>query len=241
MLDYNSNQTEINFGNSVQPRTRMLNEIIQMIGPLVTIPSTIRKIFSKVSVIYSREQEIPENPFLNSILTNLNSEHKKIFPKYEIQRLEGLIWSTREEFCRYYRTLEWEVYCKRLEGQKNWSELANFCDSKKDEWSDFLQEYTGHVTGISWLKVYSSGHVLTRIMELGVTAYFRLKEYQIEVELLQSLISQNVFLTEHKGRWYDELTKITDLYLDKSLARQLCLEALSDKCIIASKKFNLSN
>ena len=75
-------------------------------------------------------------------------------------------------------------------------------------------------------------------MEFGVNAFFRLKEYQMQVDLLQSLISQNVFLIEHKGRWYDELTKITDLYLDKNYAKQCCLDALSDTNVIASKCFS---
>lgn len=213
----------------------MLQDINQITGHIINIPSNVRQLFSKVSVIYSREQEIPEKPFLNSILTNLTSDYKKCFPIYKIQRLEGLIWSTREEFCAYFKTLESEMHCKSLDHQKDWSQLAELCESKKEEWLEFIRDYTGHITGITWLKVYSSGHVLTRIMELGANAYFRLKEYHMQAELLQALISQNVFLIEHKGRWYDELTKIADLYLDKNLAKQLCLDALCDDNVIARK------
>lgn len=211
----------------------MLDEINLITGSIINIPINVRQLFSKVSVIYSREQEIPEKPFLNSILTNLTSDYKKSFPVYKIQRLEGLIWSTRDEFCQYFKCLEFESHCKSLENQKEWTGLADFCDARKEEWLAFLRDYTGHVTGISWLKVYSSGYVLTRIMEMGANAYFKLKEYQMQAEIIQALISQNVFLIEHKGRWYDELTKIADLYLEKSLARQLCLDALCDENVIA--------
>lgn len=232
LLNYNSKQTEINFGNAKEKRNRMLDEVNQFTGNIINIPCHVRQVFYKISVIYGREQTIPEKPFLNSILTNLTSDDKKCFPNYKIQRLDGLMWSCRDEFCTYFSSLECEVACKRLETQKDWIGLAQLCESKRDEWLETLN-YNGHVTGISWLKVYSSGHVLTRIMELGANAYFRLKEYQIQVEILQSLISQNVFLMEHKGRWYDELIKISDLYLDKNYAKQICLEALCDDKVIA--------
>jgi Fanconi-associated nuclease 1 len=235
LLEYSRSQTEINFGGSTEPSKRMLGDINQIVGLIINIPVHIRNLFTKVSVIYSREREIPEKPFLNSILTNLTSDYKRSFPDYKIQRLEGLIWSTRDEFDSYFKALEWEVCCRKLEDEKEWSQLANFCDSKKDEWTDVLRNYTGHVTGIAWLKIYSSGHVLTRIMELGANAYFRLKEYQIQAEILQSLLSQNVFLIEHKGRWYDDLIKVADLYLSKSLAKQLSLDALCDENVIARK------
>jgi Fanconi-associated nuclease 1 len=232
LLEYSCKQTEINFGGVIQTRNRMLEEVNQIVGVIINVPVNIRRLFSKVSVIYSREHVMPDKPFLNSILTNLAI---KSFPEYTIQRLEGLIWSTRDEFCRFYTTLEWESYCQKLENDKEWGELAHFCESKKDDWTDVLKDYNGHVTGISWLKIYSSGHVLTRIMEIGANAYFRLKEYQIQAEILQSLLAQNIYLIEHKGRWYDELIKVADLYLSKSLAKQLCLDALCDENVIARK------
>ena len=208
--------------------------MILKIGSLIRITDDTRQAFLSLSIIHDRSQEYPEKPFLNSILTNLSSR-RWFFPEYSVQRLD-LVWPSRQDFFEYTECMKVHSEVEKFLQDKKWSKAIRAGEDIRIKWERSVQDEKVHVSGIPWLDTFTPGWILTRIRSACVNAYFRLKMYREESELLKSLLEQHMFCKSKRGSWYDELVKITDLYLDKREAAGLCIEALGDPFVVAGRK-----
>ncbi|KAJ3051552.1 hypothetical protein HK097_007432 [Rhizophlyctis rosea] len=217
-------------GGSRAEKTFLL-QVQRRIGKVIKITSPPRSTFHRLFIIYNRTREWPEDDkfMTNSILTNLRDNARR-FPTYRVYRT-SLIWPTREDMLSYVRLLQLEVRVARImeknteEGFREVKEIWREC---KGEWEECVGEGRGHVTEVPWFQVFTPGWVLTRIMTTCAHALFRLKEYALQVELLQQLLNQRLFCLAKRGKWYDDLVRILHNYVDQQQAADVCCLALED-------------
>jgi hypothetical protein len=138
---------------------------------------------------------------------------------------------------------------------KEWQPAIIIASKALPVWKDHVKAKRTHVTGIPWLQSYTAGWVLTRILHAGAKAYFRLKMYTEQAELLELMLSQTMYcqcmscMMTHdyvdsltmmhpakRGKWAEELAKILDLYIDKDRAIQVCITALSDTFCVSGRR-----
>ena len=156
---------------------------------MIRVSSPSRQTFLHLSIVYGRDQEYPNQPFLESIRSNLTT-HRLVFPEYTVRRL-NTIWQSRSELTHYVVALEQERKCALLLAEKDWNGVIEIVQDCRVVWNALLGE-TKRETANPWGDRFTDGWVLTRIMHLGVHAYFRLKMYPLQAELLEALLNQNV-------------------------------------------------
>ncbi|KAJ3553515.1 hypothetical protein NM688_g3569 [Phlebia brevispora] len=88
---------------------------------------------------------------------------------------------------------------------KQWQDLL------LDNTSDSKQEDRGLC-----LDRFHCGHVLTRIVSKGAYALGVLKEYKIELEVLEALLRQQRWRRARRGRWYERTALILMTHMDKT-------------------------
>jgi hypothetical protein len=59
-----------------------------------------------------------------------------------------------------------------------------------------------------FLRRFTAGDVLARVLNLGLDAMGRRKQYAIIVELLRDLLNQQIYKIHHRGLWYERLALV---------------------------------
>jgi len=96
-------------------------------------------------------------------------------------------------------------------------------------------------------RIFSHARIWTRILSACSHAYPKLKRFDDEAELLQSLLSQSLFLQEKRGKWWVRLLLIREKYNNipkgkdrKALVKELTLkvgqEALTDVWLVGGPR-----
>lgn len=76
-------------------------------------------------------------------------------------------------------------------------------------------------------------------MDLRFYSYFRLKKYHESISLLKLLVSQNIYRTTHRGKWYDDLVRLLDKYVSKAESIATCKIALNDPLVLTHHRSSI--
>ncbi|KAJ3130173.1 hypothetical protein HK098_005420 [Nowakowskiella sp. JEL0407] len=207
---------------------RLLSEIKRLIGPVIILNETIRDLFHRLFIVYNRTMNWPDRDqfMTNSILTNLRKDPRK-FPDYEVYRID-LTWPTKEIFDEYVRLLKLERDVVIARDAEDKSETMLLFEQCLAQWETVVSSSDGHVSGVSWLQVFTPGWVLTRILHHSIEYLHSAHEYQKEAEILEKLISQRLYCRSNRGFWYDQFALVLHNYIEKERAWEIGLEALRD-------------
>lgn len=134
------------------------------VGLVVSLDPFVSTLFTRLFIAFNRFERLPENLLVDSILTNLHIDPRN-YPKYKVNKV-SITWPTREEFILY---IEYLIKEKELETQSEttkYEEIAEVIKIFTNEWEIHIKSNAchEHISGISWLTVYSPYHVLTRII-----------------------------------------------------------------------------
>ena len=67
-----------------------------------------------------------------------------------------------------------------------------------------------------FLRQYTAGAVYTRVLSYGVELLQYNKKYSAAVQQLEELISQDIYHTDYRGRWYERLALNLDYHLKQT-------------------------
>lgn len=243
-------------------KSLLFSKVLERFGGIalqVTMP--FRELIWRVNLVYYRSSIMPQSGKAKSLMLPeiLKSSSKRCYPDVKTER--SVIWPTREALLEYERALELEAIVDealgeqnhstgtwigpsgfgfgtrggRLEGAKRtrriwqgiyakWQEEVKIAQAK----NDVKQTGSRHV-----LDRFALGHILTRLVSKGATALGILHEYDLEIEVLRSLLAQRVWRRGKRGAWYDRLALVLMHHyqgdvVKKRQAVEVCLDALED-------------
>lgn len=164
-----------------------------------------------------------------------------VFPQYRICK-KTKIFRHRTDFIKYTEVmlLENEIFSK-LE-RKDWSAAFEVYVQAKTIYDENIED----LDLLKWdrnlpifLRHCTSGYVFARLLFQGVELLQRQKNYKEACQVLQDLLSQDVYACSHRGRWYERLTLNLDQHL-KSPAKALDVIETAFQDVWVSPYYRLS-
>ncbi|KAI8910412.1 hypothetical protein EDD86DRAFT_205354 [Gorgonomyces haynaldii] len=237
LLHRTSQQSKLNLFKGAKKQSLaedMIQKTRKKLGLVVRLNEKRLLLFQRLFVVYFRSTSWPEDgKFLtDAILSNLNSENKRVFVPYRICR-NALVFPDRSRFMHYFDLLLKETQILELMESKDYQSVLSATETLHLEWAH--QIIGRHSSQLQWLSHLTSGWILTRIMERRYDALFKLKDFEEATLLLKELIHQPLFYLRHRGRWYEELARLTEKK-SKSEAIQICASALEDAWVKGGRK-----
>lgn len=202
-------------------KAHFLEKILAITGPLVRLSESVFKLFERVHLVFYRSSEWTEKSLTTIILAKIS---KRNFPEYVVCRSSNIFPSRRHllEFEHSMR-LQFEVdnilefngppgaegNRKVVEMFENiaprWRELLTEAQKKEDTEYEFGEG--------GYLRRFNAAHAYTRIAHKATEALGRLHRYQDEYDLLNELLSQQLFHLSRRGAWYKRKALIEERYM----------------------------
>lgn len=219
----------------------VMKSIIKQAGKMIKLNESKREIFQKCFVIYQRLLIWPENDafMTTSILANITEGvQKRPFVTTNFVRTE-LFWPATLDFDEYFDSLK--LYnCVRICLNSKPEDCISAIEIYKQQYPQWRSSLKfEHITGIPWFSLFTKASILTRMMDKIYRIFFKMKDYTSCVDLLSDLINQRTYCLQKRGKWYDELAKILELYVDKDRASLVCKQALSDTFVMTQYRASI--
>nr|XP_023673054.1 fanconi-associated nuclease 1 [Paramormyrops kingsleyae]XP_023673055.1 fanconi-associated nuclease 1 [Paramormyrops kingsleyae] len=189
----------------------MLKRAKALVGPCVRVCRGPRAVFSRLLLLFSLSDSLEEEEAgsgghgqLYTIL--LVNSGRLAFPAYTVQR-RARVFQDRDDLIRYegaVRSLQ-EVGVAMQGG--SWDEALGLYLTAKAAWQEQRTSFClRHQEELPlFLRCFTAGWAYTRILSRGVEILQRLRRYEEAVEELRSLLSQTLYCTDSRGRWWDRL------------------------------------
>ncbi|XP_018407772.1 PREDICTED: fanconi-associated nuclease 1 [Nanorana parkeri] len=215
-------------------------------GRAVRVCRAPRAVFSRVLLLFSLTQsmEVEEaasggQSLLSTVL--MVNMGRMTFPNYTVQR-SMKIFQDREDLIRYECAMHKlvDIVVTMING--NWKEAHVLYQSANVVWDQLKNEPTlrYHAELPLYLRCFTVGWVYTRILCRGVEILQRLHLYEEAVELLQALLSQNIYCPDSRGRWWDRLVLNLHQHLKHTQkAVTYIMEGLSDPYVRTGHQLSL--
>uniref|UniRef100_A0A8C8VHR3 Fanconi-associated nuclease n=1 Tax=Pelusios castaneus TaxID=367368 RepID=A0A8C8VHR3_9SAUR len=180
-------------------------------GKSVRVCKGPRAVFSRVLLLFSLTDSIEDEESgsggqgqLSTIL--LVNMGRTLFPSYTVNRKKA-IFQDREDLIRYATAAYMSNDVAVAMANGNWTEAKRLYVYAKESWHG-LKNHPSlrcHRDLPEYLRRFTVGWVYTRVLSRGVEILQRLHMYEEAVEELQNLLSQEVYCTDSRGRWWDRL------------------------------------
>ncbi|XP_073442989.1 fanconi-associated nuclease 1 [Dendrobates tinctorius] len=215
-------------------------------GRAVRVCKGPRAVFSRVLLLFSLTQsmEVEEaasggQTLLSTVL--MVNMGRMTFPQYTVQR-STRIFQDREDLIRYESAMHKLVDIVITMTNGHWKEAQLMFESAREDWDQLKNEQSlrYHTELPLYLRCFTVGWVYTRILSRGVEILQRLHHYEEAVQLLQTLLSQTVYCSDSRGRWWDRLALNLHQHLKLTQKAITCiLEGLSDPCVRTGHQLSL--
>ncbi|XP_055011919.1 fanconi-associated nuclease 1 isoform X2 [Boleophthalmus pectinirostris] len=224
----------------------MLKRAKHLAGSCVRLHRGPRAVFSRVLLLFSLTDSLDEEEMaaggqsqLYTIL--LVKSGRLAFPEYTIER-NTKVFQDRDDLIRYeasMRALQ-EVTTAMQNGQ--WEEAFELYSSAKYVWQELRDklDFSYQEELPVFLRSFTTGWAYTRILSRGVEILQRLRRYEEAVLELQSLLSQQVYCQDSRGRWWDRLALNLHQHLKKP-EQAICAirDGLADPLVRTGHKLSL--
>lgn len=157
-----------------------------------------------------------------------------VYPAYIVNR-QTRIFRDREELIRFEEALQLESELLGRTGSGDWTRAypvflrvkeqydALKSDTSRTEWDRGLSEF---------LRYYTAGSVLVRLLHQGIEILQRRKDYTTAVSLIRELLSQDVYNLDLHGFWWERLALNLDAHLkQQGQALQAIQDGLADPAV----------
>ncbi|NXU48968.1 FAN1 nuclease, partial [Turnix velox] len=189
----------------------ILKRVKELAGKSVRVCKGPRAVFSRVLLLFSLSESVEDEEAgsagqgqLSTIL--MVNMGRMVFPSYTVNR-KTQIFQDREDLIRYATAayLSNDIATAMVNG--DWKEAHQLYVCAKETWNELKNHpsLSYHRALPEYLRRFTVGWVYTRILSQGVEVLQRLHMYEEAVQELQSLLSQEVYCTESRGRWWDRL------------------------------------
>ncbi|NWY10935.1 FAN1 nuclease, partial [Aphelocoma coerulescens] len=191
--------------------TVILKRVKDLAGKCVRVCKGPRAVFSRILLLFSLPESLEEEEAgsagqgLLSTVLRANMGHM-VFPSYTVNR-KTQVFQDREDLIRYATAvhLSNDIAAAMVNG--NWEEANQMYLCAKETWSELKNHpsLSYHRVLPDYLRRFTVGWVYTRILSQGVEILQRLHKYKEAVQQLQSLLAQDVYCADSRGRWWDRL------------------------------------
>nr|XP_021409931.1 fanconi-associated nuclease 1 [Lonchura striata domestica]XP_021409932.1 fanconi-associated nuclease 1 [Lonchura striata domestica] len=226
--------------------TVILKRVKNLAGKCVRVCRGARAVFSRILLLFSLPESLEEDEAgsagqgLLSTVLRANMGHM-VFPSYTVNR-RTQVFQDREDLIRYATAvhLSNDIATAMLNG--NWEEANNLYLCAKEAWSELKNHpsLSYHRILPDYLRRFTVGWVYTRILSQGVEILQRLHKYKEAVQQLQSLLAQDVYCADSRGRWWDRLALNLHQHLKNTKKAIGCLRrGLADPAVRTGHRLSL--
>ncbi|KFQ19035.1 Fanconi-associated nuclease 1, partial [Merops nubicus] len=191
--------------------TVILKRVKDLAGKVVRVCTGPRAVFSRILLLFSLSESLEDEEAgsaghgqLSTVL--MVNMGRMVFPSYTVNR-KTQVFQDREDLIRYATAahLSNDIAAAMVNG--NWGEANHLYMCAKETWSELKNHpsLSYHRALPEYLRHFTVGWVYTRILSQGVEILQRLHMYKEAVRELQTLLSQDVYCTDSRGRWWDRL------------------------------------
>ncbi|XP_053933204.1 fanconi-associated nuclease 1 [Cuculus canorus] len=191
--------------------TVILKRVKDLAGKSVRVCKGPRAVFSRILLLFSLSESLEDEEAgsagqgqLSTLL--MVNMRRMVFPSYTVNR-KTQVFQDREDLIRYATAahLSNDIATAMVNG--NWEEAHHLYLCAKETWSELKNHpsLSYHRVLPEYLRHFTVGWVYTRILSQGVEILQRLHMYEEAVQELQTLLSQSVYCTDSRGRWWDRL------------------------------------
>ncbi|XP_012867260.1 PREDICTED: fanconi-associated nuclease 1 [Dipodomys ordii] len=205
-----------------------------------------RAVFSRVLLLFALTDSVEDEEaacggqgqLSTVLLVNLG---RMQFPRYSIHR-KTRIFQDREDLVRYAAAMHMLSDISTAMAAGNWEEAKELCQRAKGDW-DKLKSHPSlrfHEGLPLFLRSFTVGWIYTRILSRAVEILERLHMYEEAVQELRSLLSQNTYCPDSRGRWWDRLALNLQQHLKRpELAIRCIHEGLADPEVRTGHRLSL--
>ncbi|NXH77700.1 FAN1 nuclease, partial [Hydrobates tethys] len=191
--------------------TVILKRVKDLAGKSVRVCKGPRAVFSRILLLFSLSESMEDEEAgsagqgqLSTVL--MVNMGRMVFPSYTVNR-KTQVFQDREDLIRYATAahLSNDIATAMVNG--NWEEANHLYMCAKETWNElkYHPSLSYHRVLPEYLRHFTVGWVYTRILSQGVEILQRLHMYEEAVQELQTLLSQDVYCTDSRGRWWDRL------------------------------------
>uniref|UniRef100_A0A8C3IZX2 Fanconi-associated nuclease n=1 Tax=Calidris pygmaea TaxID=425635 RepID=A0A8C3IZX2_9CHAR len=191
--------------------TVILKRVKDLAGKSVRVCKGPRAVFSRILLLFSLSESMEDEEAgsagqgqLSTVL--MVNMGRMVFPSYTVNR-KTQVFQDREDLIRYATAahLSNDIGTAMVNG--NWEEANQLYMCAKETWNELKTHpsLSYHRALPEYLRHFTVGWVYTRILSQGVEILQRLHLYKEAVQELQTLLSQDVYCTDSRGRWWDRL------------------------------------
>ncbi|NXS31907.1 FAN1 nuclease, partial [Pomatostomus ruficeps] len=226
--------------------TVILKRAKDLAGKCVRVCKGPRAVFSRILLLFSLPESLEEEEAgsagqgLLSTVLRANMGHM-VFPSYTVNR-KTQVFQDREDLIRYATAvhLSNDIAAAMVNG--NWEEANHLYLCAKETWSELKNHpsLSYHRLLPDYLRRFTVGWVYTRILSQGVEILQRLHKYKEAVQQLQSLLAQDVYCTDSRGRWWDRLALNLHQHLKNTKKAIGCIRrGLADPAVRTGHRLSL--
>ncbi|NXE17689.1 FAN1 nuclease, partial [Ardeotis kori] len=191
--------------------TVILKRVKDLAGKSVRVCKGPRAVFSRILLLFSLSESVEDEEAgsagqgqLSTVL--MVNMGRMVFPSYTVNR-KTQVFQDREDLIRYATAahLSNDIATAMVNG--NWEEANHLYTCAKETWNQLKNHpsLSYHRVLPEYLRHFTVGWVYTRILSQGVEILQRLHMYKEAVQELQTLLSQDVYCADSRGRWWDRL------------------------------------
>ncbi|NXJ62699.1 FAN1 nuclease, partial [Rostratula benghalensis] len=226
--------------------TVILKRVKDVAGKSVRICKGPRAVFSRILLLFSLPESVEDEEAgsagqgqLSTVL--MVNMGRMIFPSYTVNR-KTQVFQDREDLIRYATAahLSNDVGTAMVNG--NWEEANQLYMCAKETWNKMKNHpsLSYHRALPEYLRHFTVGWVYTRILSQGVEILQRLHMYKEAVQELQALLSQDVYCTDSRGRWWDRLALNLHQHLKNTKKAVDCIrKGLADPFVRTGHRLSL--
>ncbi|NXE87028.1 FAN1 nuclease, partial [Menura novaehollandiae] len=223
--------------------TVILKRVKDMAGKCVRVCKGPRAVFSRILLLFSLPESLEEEEAGQGLLSTVLRANmgQMVFPSYTVNR-KTQVFQDREDLIRYATAahLSNDIATAMVNG--NWEEANHLYLCAKQTWSELKNHpsLSYHRVLPDYLRRFTVGWVYTRILSYGVEILQRLHMYKEAVRELQTLLAQDVYCADSRGRWWDRLALNLHQHLKNTKKAIGCIRSgLADPAVRTGHRLSL--
>ncbi|XP_052242261.1 fanconi-associated nuclease 1-like isoform X2 [Dreissena polymorpha] len=223
----------------------ILNRALTYLGEVCHLCREARAMFIRAIMLFSLYQTNfdedsaggGQNQLFQMLRVNIG---QVTYPRYTVNR-QRAVFADRAALVRFETALQFDLDLQHLTEKGKWSDALDLYQKARQ----VAEDVCGNKTYVKWdaslplfLRCYTAGWVYTRVHTQGLETLQRARRYQEAVDLLEQLLSQDVYGDQYRGLWYERLALNLEAHLkspDKSL--DVILRGLSDTRVHTGRRY----
>ncbi|XP_046398648.1 fanconi-associated nuclease 1-like [Ischnura elegans] len=247
LIDFGHRQKSIHRGISRGIKSLVRERAMKALGKMVKLSTNPRKLFLRIMLLHAlplgREMESDGRiPVLNEI--SRVKSNQITYPDYPLHPLKN-IFRSRDRLIRYQEALELVAITNGKMLTKSYEDVVSLYYSAVNQLKRVLDDKSirDEDSGLPlFLRSFTAGYALCRAVITAIDCLKIKKMYSEVVTAYQLLLSQELYVTHHRGKWYDQLALIHHRHLkDVSSALDVLMKGCSDESLSLVDKLLLAN